>query len=48
MSRKTTLIEIAQAAAVSPAREVRVLEWASRLNFDRVMFRDISQCGRSR
>jgi LacI family transcriptional regulator len=55
MNRKTSLIDIAQAAGVSlstvdrvlnhrggvsPAKEARVLEWASRLNLDRVIFRN--------
>lgn len=55
MSRKTTLIQIAEAAGVSistvdrvlnrrggvsPDKEATVLEWASRLNLDRVIFRD--------
>ncbi|MDQ2696790.1 MAG: LacI family DNA-binding transcriptional regulator [Pseudomonadota bacterium] len=55
MSRKTTLIQIAEAAGVSlstvdrvlnrrggvsPAVEAKVLEWANRLNLDRVSFRN--------
>lgn len=55
MSKKTTLIQIAEAADVSistvdrvlnrrggvtPDKEQRVLEWARKLNIDRVMFRN--------
>ena len=54
MSRKTTLMQIAEASGVSmstvdrvlnqrggvsPAKEARVLEWANKLNLDRVLFR---------
>ena len=55
MSKKTTLIQVAEAAGVSlstvdrvlnrrggvsPAAEAKVLEWANRLNIDRVVFRN--------